>query len=99
MYLNDIAKAIRDEVPEDAIPEGATLALFRLYAVLLLAKGVEVTGEDVHNAWVAWMASQDADHDALVPFKALDASTQAEDSPFVVAIRMVAGRLTERRPS
>ena len=92
MYLNDIARAIRGEVPEDALPEGTTLALFRLYAVLLLAKGAEVTAEDVHNAWVAWMASQDAEHDSLVPFSELDAETQAEDSPFVAAIRVVALR-------
>jgi hypothetical protein len=93
MYLNDIARAIRDEVPEDVVPEGTTLALFRLYAVLLLAKGVAVTREDVHNAWVAWMASQDADHEALVPFSELNAETQAEDSPFVTAIRGVARRV------
>lgn len=92
MYLNDIARAIRDEVPEDELPEGTTLALFRLYAVLLLAKGADITGEDVHNAWVAWMASQDADHDALMPFSELDAETQAQDSPFVAAIRAVAIR-------
>lgn len=92
MYLNDIARAIRDEVPAAALPEGTTLDLFRLYAVLLLAKGHNVTHEDVHNAWVAWMASRDADHDALVPFSALDADAQAEDSPFVTAIRAVARR-------
>lgn len=92
MYLNDIAHAIRDEVPKTALPEGTTLALFRLYAVLLLAKGDEVTREDVHNAWVAWMASQDADHDALVPFSELDSEMQAEDTPFVAAIRAVARR-------
>ncbi len=93
-YLNDVAQEIRDEVPQDVLPGGSTLALFRLYAVLLLAKGPDVTPEDVHNAWVAWMASQDAGHEALVPFHELDASTQAEDSPYVAAIRRVARRKT-----
>jgi hypothetical protein len=97
MYLNDVARAIRDEVPEDVLPEGTTLALFRLYAVLLLAKGADVTREDVHNAWVAWMASEDAQHGSLVPFSELDAETQAEDSPFVAAIRAVARRANAAR--
>jgi hypothetical protein len=61
-----------------------------LYAVLLLAKQENVTGEDVHNAWVAWMLSKGQQHDAMVPFSQLAPNTQAEDSPFVTAIRAVA---------
>lgn len=90
MYLDDLAKAIRQAVPPEAMPDGETFSLFRIYAVLLLAKGEEVTRADVHNAWVAWMAGQDGDHESLVPFSDLDAETQVEDSPFVVAIRTVA---------
>jgi hypothetical protein len=41
------------------------------------------------------MAGQDADHESLVPFNALNAETQAEDSPFVVAIRTVARSLAD----
>lgn len=39
----------------DALPDEDTSSLFRIYAVSLLAKGEEVTREDVHNAWIAWM--------------------------------------------
>lgn len=92
MYLDELARAIRREVPEDRLPAGDTTELFRMYAVLLLAKGEQVTRADVHNAWVAWMAASEPSHDALVPFERLDAQTQSEDSPFVVAIRTVAMR-------
>ena len=93
MYLDDLAEAIRAAVPPEALPAGDTLALFRGYAVLLLAKGAQVTRADVHNAWVAWMAGQDSGHESLVPFSDLDPETQAEDSPYVVAIWAVAESL------
>lgn len=90
MYLDELAEAIRRAVPPEALPDGDTSSLFRLYAVLLLAKGERVTRADVHNAWVAWMAGQDEDHESLVPFSDLDAEIQAEDSPYVMAIQTVA---------
>ena len=95
MYLDELADAIRQAVPPEALPDGETLSLFRAYAVLLLAKGEGVTRADVHNAWVAWMAGQDGDHESLIPFSDLDVETQAEDSPFVVAIRTVARSLAD----
>jgi hypothetical protein len=75
-YLDTLAEEIRRAVPSDALPGEDTSSLFRIYAVLLLAKGGAVTREDVHNAWVAWMLER--------------AETQAEDSPFMVAVRTVA---------
>lgn len=89
-YLDQIAHAIRQAAQPDALPDDDTTDLFRLYAVLLLAKGSVVTHEDVHNAWVAWMLSKGEHHPSLVPFDNLDAQTQAEDSPFVEAIREIA---------
>lgn len=76
----------------DVLPAEDTTGLFLMYAVLLLAKGEEVTREDVHNAWVAWMVGKGAEHESLVPYGNLPADTQAEDSPFVLAIRSVAWR-------
>lgn len=96
MYLDELAEAIRRVVPPEALPDGDTFSLFRLYAVLLLAKGDHVTRADVHNAWVAWIAGQDVDHDSLVPFTDLNAETQDEDSPYVLAIRTVARSLAGR---
>ncbi len=89
-YLDVVATAIKKCTPDDALPEDNAIDLFRSYAVLLLAKGEAVTGEDVHNAWVAWMASRGLVHDSMVPFKDLPPATQAEDSPFVLAIRAAA---------
>ncbi|MHB1847244.1 MAG: DUF7701 domain-containing protein [Deltaproteobacteria bacterium] len=92
-YLDDIAADIRNAVAENALPDEDTTGLFLSYAVLLLAKGEDVTREDVHNAWVAWMSSKghgDESHESMLPFSELPPETQAEDSPFVVAIRTVA---------
>lgn len=90
-YLDDLAAQIRDEVPEADRGE-TSLELFRLYAILALAKGTGVEPSDVHNAWVAWKQDRDPDHDALKPFEKLDRETQDADSPFVAAIHAVAAR-------
>ncbi|HWF15819.1 MAG TPA: hypothetical protein VG244_06525 [Acidimicrobiales bacterium] len=95
-YLDRIADEIRKAVRTDALPDEETVELFRLYAVLLLSKGQAVTAEDVHNAWVAWMLSKGEAHESLVPFAELNAKTQGEDSPFVLAIRSVARDRAER---
>ncbi len=91
-YLDAVAEEIRRAVPGDALPAEDTSGLFLMYAVLLLAKGEAVTREDVHNAWVAWMADKGEAHESMAPFAELPPETQAEDSPFVVAIRAVARR-------
>jgi hypothetical protein len=91
-YLDTLAEEIRAATAPDALPDEDTSSLFRAYAVLLLAKGEEVTREDVHNAWVAWMLDKGEQHESLVPFGELSAETQAEDSPFMVAVRTVARR-------
>jgi hypothetical protein len=96
MYLDELAAEIRAAVPTETLPDGDTSTLFRMYAVLLLAMGERVTRADVHNAWVAWMASTDSSHESLVPFEDLDAQTQAEDSPYMLAIRNVARALQDR---
>jgi hypothetical protein len=86
-----VAQQIRDRVPASDIPnEKNTNGLFRIYAVLLLAKGSLVSREDVHNAWVAWMLGLDPTHESLIPFSELDAATAADDEPYVAAIRSLA---------
>lgn len=95
-YLEKLAIEIREAVRADALPDGDTSGLFPIYAALLLAKGEEVTSEDVHNAWVAWMVDRGEKHTSMVPFEELPPETRAEDSPFLVAIRAVARRRRER---
>ena len=88
-YLERLAQQIRHSAGGDDLPDGDTSRLFLIYAVLLLAKGEAVTREDVHNAWVAWMIGKDEQHESIVPFATLPPDIQAEDSPFVRAIRTV----------
>ncbi|WP_049661481.1 hypothetical protein, partial [Kitasatospora sp. MY 5-36] len=76
-HLDPIADLIRSCLPTEARPPEGADDLFRLYAVLLQAKGEQVTDEDVHNAWTAWTQTTDDTHRALVPFHDLDARTRA----------------------
>lgn len=94
-YLDDLASRIRAAVPPGDLPHDDTHDLFRLYAVLLLAKGEKVNAEDVHNAWVAWMTDRDPTHEALVPSSDLSKSLVAQDKPYVEAIQLVARGLAE----
>lgn len=64
--------------------------LFRLYAVLAMAKGERVVLEDVHDAWAAWMTGQTPSHPSLRPLSELPAETRRSDEPYVNVIRAVA---------
>ncbi|MFC8453696.1 hypothetical protein [Kitasatospora sp. NPDC057223] len=92
-YLDEPADLIRSCLPADAKPPAGSAPLFRLYAVLLRAKGERVTDEDVHDAWSAWMQTVDDTHEALVPFGDLPPKVRAYDTPYAEAIRRAA-RLT-----
>lgn len=85
-YLDQIAEAIRIKISSDEIPDENTKALFRIYAVLLLAKGEEVTNADVHNAWVAWMCAINPGHESIVPHCHLTEDVAQSDQPYVDAI-------------
>ena len=89
-YLDELAAQIKREVPAEMLPRYDTTLLFRLYALLLLAKGTAVTAPDVHNAWAIWMQETDPGHHAIRPFEELDSESQAADAPFVAAIKLVA---------
>lgn len=92
-YLDGLGERIRAHVPPTDQPQEDTRALFRIYAVLLLAKGTQVTPADVHNAWAAWMLQTDPAHDAIVPFAELGSDVAGDDLPYVNAIRAVAEEL------
>ena len=94
-YLDSIATEIRTRVAAGDLPDEDTSDLFRLYALLLLSLGDKVAAGDVHNAWVAWMASIDPSHEALVPADELSAEVASADEPFVRAIRETARALGE----
>lgn len=92
-YLDLLAAEIQRTAHPDATPPDEDLPLYRLYAVLLLAKGQDVTAEDVHNAWVAWASEHAPDSPSLKPFKELSLRNQRRDQPYVDAIHRVAARL------
>lgn len=95
MYLDEIADEIESRLSPDVLPStGPSIhRLFRLYAVLVRAKGTAITDEDIHDAWSAWMADEDPAHSSLVPYAKLDPETRAGDRPFAEATRAVAARL------
>ncbi len=89
-YLDKIAAEIQRMAHPEAEPPDEDLPLYRQYAVLLLAKGQDVTAEDVHNAWAAWASDYDPESRNLLPFKELSLRAQRKDEPYVNAIRQVA---------
>lgn len=93
-YLDDLAETIREYAPAGVTPTRGLDSLFRMYAVLALAKGEEVTAEDVHNAWAAWTQESGAHHREVRPFSELDDATQAEDSPYAQAIHLAVRELS-----
>ena len=92
-YLDELAEAIRAEVDPSLVPRGDTTRLFRMYALLVRAKGTSVSGSDVHDAWAAWALDAKPDHAAIRPFEDLDGTTRAKDEPYVQALRRVAARI------
>lgn len=92
-YLDKIAAEILRAADPDAVPPYEDLPLYRLYAVLLLAKGKEVMLEDVHNAWAAWASDHEPESRHILPYKELSLSVQRKDQTYVDAIYEVATRL------
>jgi len=89
-YIDELAEVLQQEISPDLLPDEDTGLLMRLYALLALVKGTDVSNADVHDAWSLWMLTRDPDHRSLKPFAELDAETKASDTPFAEAIRSVA---------
>jgi hypothetical protein len=95
-YIADVAAEIQAAVPPEALPSGDTDELFLIYAVLALAKGLDVEARDIHNAWAAWMSTKDPHHESIVPYDDLSPDVRREDDAYVAAVRSVARRLARR---
>jgi hypothetical protein len=93
MYLDDLAAQIRSHIPNDRMPEGDAEDLLRAYAVLLRAKGAQVTLSDIHDAWAVWIAKRDPDHASLVSYENLPKEVQDQDRVFATAVRLAAEQL------
>lgn len=81
------------------MPDGNADELLRMYAVLLRAKGANVTCSDVHDAWSAWIATRDSKHAALVAYENLSDEVREEDRVFATAIRRAAEESGHSRAS
>ena len=92
-YLDLMAAEIQRTAEPNSNPPDEDLPLYRQYAVLLLAKGKDVTLEDVHNAWAAWASDHEPESRHLIPFKELSLSVQHKDQVYVDAIHEVASRM------
>lgn len=95
-YLDPLADRIQALLPDDLTPPDDSDSLFRLYAVLARVKGEQCTLEDVHDAWVLWMQERGETHESMVPFADLDPTVQAEDAPFLEAIRAASREIDNR---
>jgi hypothetical protein len=89
-YIDDLAGEVREHVAPELVPSGNVEVLFRIYAVLALAKGSDVELEDVHDAWSAWMVGRDPGHRSLRPLAELPLEVREADRPFLEAIHIVA---------
>jgi hypothetical protein len=89
-YIDELATEIRRQIPANLLPDGDTTGLFRIYAVLAMAKGDRVGLEDVHDAWSAWMSDRNPDHESLLPLHELPKDVQGADKPYLDAITAIA---------
>lgn len=77
------------------MPDENAEELLLLYAVLLRAKGTDITESDVHDAWSAWIASYDKDHESLVSYEELTPDVREQDGVFADAIQKAAQELEQ----
>lgn len=91
-YIERLSNKIKSELPKDVLPEVEYVDdLFYIYAVLSLAKKADVTLEDVHDAWAAWMTQHDPSHASIKPYSELSPDVRKQDEPFLAAIKRALG--------
>ena len=97
-YIDDVV----ERVAEKTGLKGK--GLVRLYALLVLIKGEDVTLSDIHDAWSVNMNYKEAnppycyghDHLSIVPFDQLSKETQDRDVPYLEALKEVARELKSK---
>ena len=96
-YIDKIACDIGDHCGIRGVDRDENgMRLLRIYAVLALTVGENVTWENVHDAWAAWRSDANPHHKSLIPFADLAPNVQALDAKYADAIAKVAGRLREQ---
>lgn len=94
-YIREIANQIRKASGSTNLALEGIDELFDIYAVLAMAKGCDVTDEDIHDAWSAWATKHSPNDDSIIPFDELSTEIQALDSKYTKAIHSVACTLPE----
>lgn len=99
-YVEELAREVYSAAhPGRELPEEQA-RLYRLYGLLVLIAGQDVSSAHVHDAWVAWATEVMPDHRSLRPFAELSAEVREKDRRYVEAIRSVAARReSTARPS
>jgi hypothetical protein len=92
-YLDPVRDALARELP------GLHPELLDLYTLLTLTKGLEVTPEDVHDAWGLWTRKYRKTSPWLVPYADLPSEEQDKDEQYVQAIKTVAAALQSGAPA
>jgi hypothetical protein len=94
-YIDKIARDIGEHCGMRNADENG-MRLLRIYAVLALTVGEQVTWEHVHDAWSAWRSDTKPDHKSIVWFHELVPDVQALDAKYADAIAKIAGRLRSK---
>jgi len=98
-YITAATEALREQLRAQGKDPAKSLTpeLERLYVLLLLVRGEQVTLADVHDAWAVARAVERPDHPDLVPFYQLAPEKWEHDRPYAHAIqdaaRILAGPL------
>jgi hypothetical protein len=68
-------------------------ALAEMYALLVLVKGVNITMEDVHDAWSMWRNQTSPSHRSILPFDELASEVQEMDREHMEMLHRVAEQI------
>ena len=79
-YSQELTTRLDEKIP------GNDVALLRIYVLLALAKGTDMTLENVHDAWAIWKDGIKPDHKSLIPFGELTEEVQELDRKYMDAI-------------
>jgi hypothetical protein len=94
-YIDALALKVYNTAYGNDPEDGEDITLYRIYALLALTVGEDVTAEHVHDAWSVWRAETKPDHKSLIPFAELTPDVQALDDKYVDAIRAVAAGMSK----
>lgn len=82
-YIDTVIDLLDEQMP------GQERDLLRLYALLVLSKGLKTNLADVHDAWSIWKNETNKEHRSLIPFEDLRYDVQQLDLKYMNIIHNV----------